>query len=77
MCKVAAYLGAAFVLAVGVLGPAIGQERIISACENLGKYPESANKIRAAMFLSIIIVESSAIYALLVAGFLILAGLWA
>ncbi len=70
--KVAAYIGAAFVMGVGTIGPALGQGLIGSkACENLGKYPESAGKIRTTMFLGMGIVETSAIYAFLVALFLI------
>lgn len=72
--KIAAFIGAAFVMGVGSLGPAIAQGIIGSkACENIGKYPESANNIRAAMFLGMGIVETSSIYAFLVALFLIFA----
>lgn len=70
--KVAAYIAAGFAIGIGTIGPAIGQGLIGSrACENLGKYPESANKIRLAMILSMVLVESIAIYALLVAILLI------
>ncbi|MCL4361451.1 ATP synthase F0 subunit C [Candidatus Dependentiae bacterium] len=76
--KIAAYLGAAFVLGIGVLGPALGQGKVgATACENIGKYPESSNKIRGAMFLAMGIIETSAIYALLISAGLILVGFWA
>lgn len=70
--KVAAYLGGAFVMAIGTIGPAFGQGLIASkGVENLGKYPESSNSIRNAMLLSMGIVETSAIYALIIALLLV------
>ena len=73
--KAAAYMGAAFAMGFGSLGPAIGQGIIgMKACENIGKYPESANKIRSTMIFALIIVESSSIYCLLIAGALLIFG---
>ncbi len=70
--KAAAYIGAALAMGLGSLGPAIGQGLIgMKACENIGKYPESGNQIRNAMFLAMALVETSAIYSGLVAGALI------
>lgn len=66
--EIAAYLGAAFVMAIGTIGPALGQGLIGSkAVENIGKYPESAGKIQTSMIISMSFVETSAIYALLIA----------
>ena len=71
--KAAAYLGAAFAMGIGAIGPALGQGFIgTKACESIGKYPESAGKIRMTMMISMAIVESSALYAFLIAGLLIL-----
>ncbi len=71
--KIAAYFGAAFAMGIGTIGPALGQGFIASkAVENMGKYPEMANKIRTTMFLALGIVETSAIYAFVVAMILIL-----
>lgn len=73
--KAAAFLGAAITMGFGSLGPALGQGIIaMKACENIGKYPESANKIRQTMMMALIIVESSAIYCLLISGGLLLFG---
>jgi F-type H+-transporting ATPase subunit c len=70
--KAAAYIGAAIAMGIGSFGPAFGQGMIgAKACENIGKYPDSAGKIRTTMIISMAIVESSAIYCLLIAGFLI------
>lgn len=71
--KAAAYLGAAIAMGVGAIGPALGQGLIgMKACENIGKYPESAGKIRTTMMIAMGLVETSAIYCLMVAGALIL-----
>lgn len=74
--KAAVALGAAFVMGIGTIGPALGQGLIGSkACENIGKYPESANKIQASMLIAMSLVETSAIFALLIA-FLLVRTLW-
>jgi len=73
--KAAAYLGAAITMGFGSLGPAIGQGIIgMKACENIGKYPESAGKIRTTMIIALTVVESSAIYCLLISGGLLYFG---
>lgn len=70
--KVAAYAGAAFVMGIGTIGPALGQGKIAAeACKNIGKYPESYGQIRNAMVIGLALVETCAIYALLVAYFLL------
>ncbi len=73
--KAAAFIGAAITMGFGSLGPAIGQGIIgMKACENIGKYPESSNKIRQTMIIALSIVESSAIYCLIISGLLWYAG---
>ena len=73
--KAAAFLGAAIAMGVGSIGPALGQGLIgMKAVESIGKYPESAGKVRTSMMLSMMLVETSSIYALLISGFLILTG---
>jgi len=70
--KAAAFLGAAFAMGIGSLSPAYGQGLIAAkACENIGKYPESAEKIRMTMIIAMGFVESSAVYALVIAILLI------
>ena len=71
--KAAAYIGAAITMGFGSLGPAIGQGIIgMKACENIGKYPESASTIRNAMALSLAVVESSAVYCFIISGALLI-----
>lgn len=71
--KVAAFLGAAFAMGIGTIGPALGQGLIASkAVESMGKYPEMSNKIRTTMLIALGIVETSAIYAFVIAMVLII-----
>jgi F-type H+-transporting ATPase subunit c len=73
--KAAAFMGAAIAMGIGSLGPALGQGLIgMKACENIGKYPESAGKIRTTMMIAMGLVETAAIYSALVAGALIWVG---
>lgn len=70
--KAAAFIGAAIAMGFGSLGPALGQGMIgTKACEAVGKQPENANKIRAVMMFAMVFVETSAIYAFIVALMLI------
>lgn len=70
--KAAACIGAAIVMGIGAIGPATGQGLIgMKSCENIGKYPESADKIRTLMFLALAITETSAIYCFIIALLLI------
>jgi F-type H+-transporting ATPase subunit c len=71
--KAAAFLGAAIAIGLGTLGPSLGMGMIASkACENIGKYPESANQIRSAMMFGLIMVETAAVYAFVIAFLTIL-----
>jgi F-type H+-transporting ATPase subunit c len=73
--KAAAYIGAAITMGFGSLGPALGQGMIgMKACENLGKYPETADKLRTTMMVALGVVESSAIYCFLISGWLVYLG---
>lgn len=65
--KAAGFIAAALVMGIGSIAPAYGQGLVgAKGCENIGKYAESARDIRAAMFLAMGIIETSAIYALLI-----------
>lgn len=72
LAKAAAFLGAAFVMGIGCMAPAYGQGLIgTEACKNIGKYPASTTDIRTTMLIAMGFVESSAIYAFLIALLLI------
>lgn len=73
IAKAAAFIGAALAMGIGGLSPAYAQGLVgAQACKSIGKYPEGADKIRNAMILSLSIIESTAVYALLVALLLII-----
>jgi F-type H+-transporting ATPase subunit c len=58
---------AGFGLPIAVLGAALGQGRIgASAVEGIARQPEAAGRIQTAMIIALALVESLAIYALLV-----------
>ncbi len=66
--KVAACIGAGIAIGLGSMGPALGQGFVGGkACESIGKKPENAGLITRTMIVALAFVESSAIYALLVA----------
>ncbi|OGB84369.1 hypothetical protein A3F66_03660 [candidate division TM6 bacterium RIFCSPHIGHO2_12_FULL_32_22] len=75
IARAAALFGAGFAIAVGTLGPSIGQGMIAKkACEMIGKYPESASKVRMTLIISLGFVEACAVYSFLIAFMLILFG---
>ncbi|MBX2866811.1 ATP synthase F0 subunit C [Candidatus Kaiserbacteria bacterium] len=58
----------AIAASVGVFGPGIGIGMLVArALEAIGRNPEAAGKIQAAMFIGIAFVEALAIFALVVA----------
>lgn len=70
--KAAAAFGAALVMAIGSIGPSLGQGMIgKQACDSIGKYPQTANDVRLAMMIAMGFTESSAVYCLIIAILLI------
>lgn len=70
--KAAAFIGAAIAMSIGSIGPSLGQGFVgMKACENIGKYPQSANDIQRTMVFGMAIIESSSVYSLLIAGALL------
>jgi F-type H+-transporting ATPase subunit c len=66
--KVAACIAAGFCMGIGAIGPSLGQGFVGGkACESIGKRPESAGLITRTMVVALAFVESSSIYALLIA----------
>jgi F-type H+-transporting ATPase subunit c len=65
-------LAAALAIGIGAIGPGIGQGMIAAkAMEAIGRNPEASGKIIPPMFIGLAIVESLAIYALVI-SFIIL-----
>lgn len=72
MARAAAYIGAAIVMGLGTLGPALAQGMIASkALEKMVQYPEGGAKMRNTLMLSLVLVESIAIYVFIVALLLV------
>ncbi len=64
-------LAMAIVVAIGVVGPAIGIGNLVSkALEAIGRNPDASGKIQTTMFIGIAFTEALAIFALVV-GFII------
>lgn len=61
-------LGAGFGLPIACLGAALAQGRVgASALDGIARQPEAASKIQVVMIIALALIESLAIYALLVA----------
>jgi F-type H+-transporting ATPase subunit c len=62
------FLAAGFGMAIGTLGPGLGQGRAISsAVEAMARNPAISGKIFTAMIVGLAMIEALAIYALVVA----------
>jgi F-type H+-transporting ATPase subunit c len=65
---------AGLTVAIGSIGPALGEGRAVaSALESLARQPDSANVITRTMFVGLAMVESTAIYCLVIALILLFA----
>ena len=70
--KAAVLVGAAIAMGIGTVGPALAQGLVGSkTCENIGKYPESFSKMRMTMLIAMGIIETGAIYALIISFYVI------
>jgi F-type H+-transporting ATPase subunit c len=64
-------LGMALVVAIGVIGPALGIGHLVGkALEAIGRNPDASGKIQTTMFIGIAFTEALAIFAVVV-GFII------
>ena len=62
------FIAAGFGMAIGTLGPGLGQGRAVSsAVEAMARNPAVAGKILTAMLIGLAMIEALAIYALVVA----------
>ena len=65
---------AGLTIALGSVGPALGEGRAVaSALEAISRQPDSANTITRTLFVGLAMVESTAIYCLVVALILLFA----
>ncbi len=75
----ASIVTAGFTIAIGSLGPALGEARVAAeALRAIAQQPDEANTITRTLFVAMALIESTAIYALVVALILIFANpFWA
>lgn len=71
---VVSVVGAALTMAAGAIGAAIGESRIASAAmDALARQPDESGSITRTLFVSLAMVESTAIFCLVVALILLFA----
>ncbi|RAI59989.1 F0F1 ATP synthase subunit C [Roseicella frigidaeris] len=74
LIEVASILGAAFAVAIGAIGPALGQGRSIAAAmDAIARQPEAANVVSRTLFVGLAMIETCAIYCLVIALLLLFA----
>ena len=67
-------LGAALAVSVGAIGPALAEGRAVSAAmEAIARQPEAANTLSRTLFVGLAMIETMAIYCLVVALLLLFA----
>lgn len=72
--SIASIITAGLTISIGSIGPALGEGRAVaSALEALARQPDSANSITRTLFVGLAMVESTAIYCLVVALILLFA----
>jgi F-type H+-transporting ATPase subunit c len=72
--QVASVCSAAFAVGVGAIGPALGEGRAVAAAlEAIARQPESAGTISRTLFVGLAMIETVAIYCLVIALLLLFA----
>lgn len=70
----ASIIGAALAIAIGSIGPALGEGRAVSAAmDAIARQPEAANTISRTLFVGLAMIETMAIYCLVIALLLLFA----
>jgi F-type H+-transporting ATPase subunit c len=70
----ASILGAAFAIGVGAIAPALAQGRAVSAAmDAIARQPEAAGTVSRTLFVGLAMIETMAIYCLVVALLLLFA----
>ncbi len=71
---VVSILAAGLTISIGVIGPSLGEGRAAaSALEAIARQPDEANTITRTLFVSLAMIESTAIYCFVVSMILIFA----
>ena len=71
---VASILAAGLTMAIGSIGPALGQARALAqALQSIAQQPDEANNLTRTLFVGLAMVESTAIYCFVVSMIVIFA----
>lgn len=74
LIALASIVAAAFAVAFGALGPALGEGRAVAAAmDAIARQPEAANSISRTLFVGLAMIETTAIYCLVIALLLLFA----
>jgi F-type H+-transporting ATPase subunit c len=72
--QIASIIGAALAVGFGAIGPALGEGRAVAAAmDAIARQPEAANTISRTLFVGLAMIETMAIYCLVVALLLLFA----
>ena len=70
----ASIIGATFAIAIGAIAPAIGQGRAVAAAmDAIARQPDAAGTISRTLFVGLAMIETMAIYCLVIALLLLFA----
>lgn len=76
--KIISIIGAALVMAIGAIGPALGEGRAVAAAmDAIARQPEAAGTISRTLFVGLAMIETMAIYCLVIALLLLFANPYA
>ncbi len=74
LIKIASVIGAAVAVSVGALGPGLGEGLAVAAAMNaIARQPESAGTLSRTLFVGLAMIETMAIYCLVIALLLLYA----
>lgn len=74
LIQIASVISAAFAVGLGAIGPALAEGRAVAAAlEAIARQPESAGTISRTLFVGLAMIETMAIYCLVIALLLLFA----
>jgi F-type H+-transporting ATPase subunit c len=74
LIKIASILGAALAVSFGALGPGLGEGRAVAAAmDAIARQPEAAGTVSRTLFVGLAMIETMAIYCLVIALLLLYA----
>ncbi|MGC9420152.1 MAG: F0F1 ATP synthase subunit C [Rhodovulum sp.] len=72
--EIVSVLGAALAVSIGAIGPALGEGRAVAAAmEAIARQPEAAGTLSRTLFVGLAMIETMAIYCLVIALLLLYA----